>query len=60
VYGGRLAAGPAPDGGWLVSARIPVDPRPPDAGPADTADTADLGGADSPGGAAAALAAQRR
>jgi signal transduction histidine kinase len=28
LYGGDLAAGPGPDGGWLVRARIPVDPLP--------------------------------
>jgi signal transduction histidine kinase len=28
LYGGELAAGPGPDGGWLVRARIPVDPLP--------------------------------
>jgi signal transduction histidine kinase len=28
LYGGELAAGPGPDGGWLVRARIPVDPPP--------------------------------
>jgi signal transduction histidine kinase len=27
VYGGDLAAGPQPGGGWLVRARIPVDPQ---------------------------------
>ncbi len=26
VYGGSLTAGPAPDGGWLVRARLPVGP----------------------------------
>jgi signal transduction histidine kinase len=31
LYGGDLEAGPQPGGGWLVRARIPVDP----AGPAD-------------------------
>ena len=25
VYGGELEAGPRPDGGWLVRARIPAD-----------------------------------
>jgi hypothetical protein len=25
VYGGELEAGPQPDGGWLVRARIPAD-----------------------------------
>ncbi|HTZ24700.1 MAG TPA: histidine kinase [Streptosporangiaceae bacterium] len=28
MYGGELEAGPRPDGGWLVRARIPADPRP--------------------------------
>jgi signal transduction histidine kinase len=28
LLGGELAAGPRPDGGWLVRARIPVDPAP--------------------------------
>jgi signal transduction histidine kinase len=28
LYGGELAAGPGPDGGWLVRARIPADPLP--------------------------------
>jgi signal transduction histidine kinase len=28
LYGGELAAGPRPGGGWLVRARIPVDPPP--------------------------------
>ena len=28
LYGGELEAGPRPDGGWLVRARIPADPRP--------------------------------
>jgi signal transduction histidine kinase len=31
LYGGELNAGPRPGGGWLVRARIPVDPPP--AGP---------------------------
>jgi signal transduction histidine kinase len=26
LYGGELQAGPRPGGGWLVTARIPVDP----------------------------------
>ena len=26
LYGGELAAGPRPDGGWRVRARLPVDP----------------------------------
>ena len=26
LYGGELAAGPRPGGGWLVRARIPVEP----------------------------------
>jgi len=26
LYGGELAAGPRPGGGWLVKARIPVEP----------------------------------
>jgi hypothetical protein len=26
LYGGELAAGPRPGGGWLVRARLPVDP----------------------------------
>ena len=26
LYGGELDAGPRPDGGWLVRARLPVDP----------------------------------
>lgn len=37
LYGGSLEAGPRPGGGWLVRARIPVDPQPalmPDAWPA--------------------------
>ena len=25
LYGGELSSGPAPDGGWRVSARLPVD-----------------------------------
>jgi signal transduction histidine kinase len=29
LYGGDLTAGPQPGGGWLVRARIPVDPLPP-------------------------------
>jgi signal transduction histidine kinase len=29
LYGGELEAGPRPGGGWLVRARIPVDPLPP-------------------------------
>jgi signal transduction histidine kinase len=28
LYGGELAAGRGPDGGWLVRARIPADPLP--------------------------------
>jgi signal transduction histidine kinase len=28
LYGGELAAGPRPGGGWLVRARLPVDPQP--------------------------------
>jgi signal transduction histidine kinase len=28
LYGGELEAGPRPDGGWLVRARIPADPLP--------------------------------
>jgi signal transduction histidine kinase len=28
LYGGQLDAGPGPDGGWLVRARIPADPLP--------------------------------
>jgi signal transduction histidine kinase len=28
LYGGELEAGPRPGGGWLVRARIPVDPQP--------------------------------
>jgi signal transduction histidine kinase len=28
LYGGELDAGPGPDGGWLVRARIPADPLP--------------------------------
>jgi signal transduction histidine kinase len=28
LYGGELEAGPQPDGGWRVRARIPVDPPP--------------------------------
>jgi len=28
LYGGELAAGPRPGGGWLVRARIPADPLP--------------------------------
>jgi hypothetical protein len=27
VHGGWLSAGPAPDGGWLVVASLPVDGR---------------------------------
>jgi len=26
LYGGELAAGPLPSGGWLVQARMPVEP----------------------------------
>ena len=26
LYGGELAAGPQPGGGWLVKARMPVEP----------------------------------
>ena len=26
LYGGELAAGPRPGGGWLVKARMPVEP----------------------------------
>ena len=26
LYGGELSAGPRPGGGWLVKARIPVEP----------------------------------
>jgi hypothetical protein len=26
LYGGQLDAGPVPGGGWLVRARLPVDP----------------------------------
>jgi signal transduction histidine kinase len=34
LYGGELAAGPAPGGGWLVRARIPADPAAASAAPA--------------------------
>ena len=27
LYGGELTAGPRPGGGWLVRARLPVDPQ---------------------------------
>ncbi len=42
LYGGELAAGPRPGGGWLVRARIPVDPPAgaPGPGPASPADPA--------------------
>ena len=29
LYGGDVLAEPRPDGGWLVRARMPVDPPPP-------------------------------
>jgi len=34
LYGGELDAGPQPDGGWLVCARLPIDPAA-GAGPGD-------------------------
>ena len=47
LYGGELNAGPRPGGGWLVRARLPVDP------PAVT-------GAEQPAGGLAASAAEHR
>jgi signal transduction histidine kinase len=45
LYGGELDAGPRPGGGWLVRARIPVDPPPagaPGPAPASPASPASL------------------
>jgi len=28
IYGGEMTAGPAPDGGFLLTARLPVDAHP--------------------------------
>lgn len=75
LYGGELAAGPRPGGGWLVRARLPVDPQsagdpgrsaPGLSAPGTSASGAYSAGPDSPGAALAApagptpLAAQRR
>jgi signal transduction histidine kinase len=40
LYGGDLLAEPRPGGGWLVRARMPVEPVPPPAAPRPAAQTA--------------------
>jgi len=52
LYGGDLTAGPQAGGGWLVQARIPVDPLPP--GSPGPASEAAAGSAPSPAAPASA------